>query len=396
MKNEILNLFSRSSVGKKISYVGDVFEDIEVSETFYVTDKVADTVYEIGYGASSVNLESDNHHITIRGSSRTINSLFEEFHEEPETVVIEQVVVRGNDGREGSQGPVGPKGSQGEKGESGLPGRDGKEGPEGPRGPAGGAPGPEGPQGSQGEQGPRGIQGMQGEKGDQGDKGEQGDRGIPGAQGPIGEVGEQGSQGEKGEQGEKGDPGDLGEKGDQGLAGSDGKVGSQGERGDPGIQGPPGLPGAIGPQGSQGPAGKDGVQGEQGEPGESGVVKVTGPLRYDQNDKVLSVSDEWINSLGNIIQGGAVVGGGGDLFGAKRNGNVIQHGNVLRYLDFRGAGVTIESDGVNGVVTINGGGAGSTDTTAFLKSSGGQNEMSQLLDMNGNNIFGARIDGGTF
>ena len=54
--------------------------------------------------------------------------------------------------------------------------------------------------------------------------------------------------------------------------------------------------------------------------------------------------------LGSIIQGGAIVGGGGDLFGAKREGSVIPHGNVLRYLDFRGAGVTIESDGVRRTV----------------------------------------------
>ena len=80
MKNEILNLFSRSTIGKKVSYVGDILEDIESMETFHVTDNVADNVYEVGHGASSVNLENDTHHITIHGSSRIINGLFEEFY----------------------------------------------------------------------------------------------------------------------------------------------------------------------------------------------------------------------------------------------------------------------------------------------------------------------------
>jgi len=393
MKNEILNLFSRSSVGKKISYVGDVFEDIEVSETFCVTDNVADTVYEIGYGVSSVNLESDDHHITIRGSSRTINSLFEEFHEESKTVMIEQVIVRGNDGREGSQGSVGPKGSQGEKGEkgeTGLPGRDGKEGSEGQRGPAGGAAGPEGPQGPQGEQGPRGIQGMQGEKSKDGKDGKdgvsiQGERGRDGEDGRDGSNGLDGSDGVQGVQGKEGLQGVVGERGEPGSKGENGRNGSQGK------VGPKGRDGKDGKSGNDGKDGKDGKDGEKGEKGDDGIVKVQGPLKYNRSEKILTVSEDWINSLGSQIQGAAILGGGGDLLGVKQNGQSIRGADAVRYINFSGSGITVSSNGNVAKVDIS-----TTTQSQGIQSSGGNNIMQQFLDMNGFDLYNSRIDGGTF
>lgn len=399
--NTSFNLFSSSNIGKKVSYVGGLLEDVSSNETFVITEEEGHIVYEVGYGASVVHLVNENSHITLRGSSREINALFTEWQEPERPVIVEKVFVRGNDGRDGEQGPVGPQGPRGEKGEPGLPGQIGEQGPRGERGPAGGPAGPEGPQGPQGDQGPRGLQGVQGEKGDRGEQGIQGERGIPGAQGPVGEQGEQGPQGEKGDVGERGEKGERGDVGPAGPQGERGIIGPLGPKGNEGPKGDPGPEGPQGPQGPEGPAGPEGPQGPQGEKGDQGepaVVKVSGPLRYDEGTKVLSVSEEWVASLGNIVQGGAIVGGGGDLFGAKRDGSVIEHGNVLRYLDFRGAGVTISSDGVNGIVTINGGGGGdgSIDTTVFIKESGGQNEMNQYLDMNDNNIFSARIDGGTF
>ncbi len=385
-----INLFSSRNAGKSVIYQGDVLEDIDYGYNFEIVSAPSSEVYELGTGASVVHLMGEDKHITLRGSSRLINGLFEEIVDEEEQqtpevqtelveTVKESVIV----------GPMGPEGP------SGLPGIPGKDGREGERG----EQGEQGPQGEQGEQGSQGIQGEQGEQGEQGpqgERGQQGEKGDPGFKGEKGDRGETGLQGEQGPQGVKGEQGDIGPQGEKGEQGPRGEKGEKGKDGKDGSVGPQGLAGKVGPAGPKGEHGEKGEmgdKGDKGDPGESAVVKVSGPLRYDKSDKTLSVSEEWISSLGSIIQGGAIVGGGGDLFGAKRNGSVISHGNVLRYLDFRGAGVTIESDGVNGIVTINGGGAAATNA---LQTSGGQNVMSQFLDMNDNNIFGARIDGGTF
>ena len=72
-------------------------------------------VYELGTGASVVHLMGENKHITLRGSSRMINGLFEEIvdeeeHETPKVqtelieTVKESVIV-------GPMGPEGPTGS---------------------------------------------------------------------------------------------------------------------------------------------------------------------------------------------------------------------------------------------------------------------------------------------
>ena len=394
------NLFSGKNVGKYVSYIGDILEGLDRGEVFEIVTSESDDVYDIGFGASSVNLLSENRHITLRGSSRVINNIFNPIREEvvPEKeIVVERVITSGLDGKPGPPGPAGPPGPRGEQGPAG---KDGKDGEPGPPGPAGGPMGPEGPQGPQGEQGPRGLQGPQGERGEKGERGDKGEKGDQGDRGFEGKPGPKGDKGEKGDVGIQGPPGPIGpagKDGERGPKGEKGDRGERGERGERGIQGPQGL---AGPRGEKGLRGPKGDRGEKGEPGEPGILRVSGPLNYDASSKTISVKEEWISSLGNIVKGGAIVGGGGDLFGVKRDGNVVPFGNALRYLDFRGAGVTIESDGVNGVVTINGGGAGiggePIDTTVFLKTSGGQNEMNQYLDMKDNDIFGARIDGGTF
>jgi hypothetical protein len=385
------NLFSNKNMGKAIVYTGDVLEDVDTQTIFEITEDPGDEVYQLGYGASVIHLVNEDRHITITGSSRLINESFRELvideEEEPvveeikPTIIVEERVVVGQQGPEGPQGLPGIPGRDGKNGQDGLDGKDGKDGRDGKDG----EPGPAGPQGEKGDPGP---QGEQGPKGDEGDRGPEGSIGIQGPKGDKGDRGDQGVQGEKGDpgvKGEKGDKGDRGEKGDAGPQGKQGKPGAKGAKGDKGDRG---SDGSVGPQGPQG------ERGEKGDKGDPGVVQVSGPLRYDTSSRTLSVSEEWINSLGNIVKGGAVVGGGGDLLGIKRNGNVVPFGNVVRYIDFRGTGITISSDGVNGIVEISAGGGASV--TDVLKTVGGDNIMYQFLDMNNNDIYGARIDGGTF
>ena len=84
------------------------------------------------------------------------------------------------------------------------------------------------------------------------------------------------------------------------------------------------------------------------------------------------------------------VGGGGDLLGVKKDGSNIPRGSAVRFIDFRGDGVAISIDGTDAIVDI------SHTHTNSLQISGGNNVMSQFLDMNGFDIYNSRIDGGTF
>ena len=75
----------------------------------------------------------------------------------------------------------------------------------------------------------------------------------------------------------------------------------------------------------------------------------------------------------------------------------IPKGNAVRYIDFRGTGVAVSIDKNSAVVDIttsSSGGEGGSDNA--LEVSGGNNIMSQFLDMNGFDIYNARVDGGTF
>tara|TARA_Y100001937_G_scaffold125861_1_gene193655 strand:+ start:1471 stop:2634 length:1164 start_codon:yes stop_codon:yes gene_type:complete len=381
-----INLFSSASVGKTVFYHGSILPELNQGDYFSITETPSDEVYRIGHGASSVNLVNENIHLTLIGSSRLINDSFgeilstiDEFETEDETYsdsLQENVIV-------GPMGPIGPMGPEGEQGLPGIPGRDGKDGVDGERG----EQGEQGPQGERGEKGDRGEQGLIGEQGPQGEQGEKGLRGERGEQGDRGVDGNQGDQGPQGIQGERGEQGPQGDQGEQGPQGIQGERGVEGQRGSDGKDGSQGPAGAQGPKGDRG---EKGDKGDRGERGEDGIANVSGPLIYDSSSKVLSVSEKWIESLGSIIQNGAIVGGGGDLLGVKKDGSRVPRGNAVRFIDFRGDGVDISIDGTDAVVDI------SHTHTNSLQISGGNNVMSQSLDMNGFDIYNARIDGGTF
>ena len=386
MEDQTVNIFSNNSVGKKFVYHGDIVDGFSDGEVFQVTEYPSEHIYQVGYGASLVTLVNENNHISLSGSSRLINECFftmvEEIEEDdehvepdPEITIVEKLVETPVYGQQGLQGPQGLPGIPGRDGKDGQDGRDGQDGLQGEQGPQGdsGVQGPVGPQGPQGEQGPKGEQGERGERGADGSQGEQGIQGIQGPPGPQGPEGKQGLQGKKG---------DSGKQGKQGPAGNQGKVGPKGPKGDKGDQGL---------QGQQGPQGPEGKQGERGPQGEDGIVQVGGPLRYDKTNKLLTVSEEWVNSLGSAVQGGAMLGGGGGLVGVKQDGNSVKKGNVVRYINFSGSGITVSSDGTVATIDISHG-----EVHNALQTIGGNNVMSQDLDMNGFNLYNSRIDGGTF
>ena len=386
MEDQTVNIFSNNNVGKKFVYYGDIVEEFSNGEIFQVTDHPSEHVHQVGYGASLVTLVNENNHISLSGSSRLINECFstlvEETEEEiehvepdPKITIVEKLVetpVYGQQGLQGVQGLPGIPGRDGKDGIDGNDGQDGSQGEQGEQGPQG-ETGVQGPVGPQGEQGKEGKQGERGERGADGSRGEQGIQGIQGAPGPQGPEGKQGIQGKKG---------DTGKEGKQGPVGNQGKVGPKGpkgERGDQGIQGP------------QGPQGPEGKQGDQGPKGEDGIAQVGGPLRYDKKNKLLTISEDWVNSLGSGIQQGAIVGGGGGLLGVKQDGNAVKKGNVVRYINFSGSGIDVSSDGTVATVDISHG-----EIHNALQTIGGNNVMSQDLDMNGFNLYNSRIDGGTF
>ena len=387
-----INLFSEASIGKTVFYHGSILPDLDQGDSFNVTDDTSSLVYRIGYGASSVNLINEDVHVTLLGSSRLINESFSEMLATIDDFEVEEIVEESVFTQSvGPMGPFGPRGEQGEQGFPGIPGRDGNNGKDGTDGNQG-EKGEPGERGEDGQQGPQGEHGLQGEQGNQGERGERGLQGEQGVQGKIGSVGPEGPRGEHGIQGERGVQGSDGVNGERGSQGERGERGGRGERGFQGERGSDGLRGEDGKPGEQGPKGE---HGEQGERGEDGIARVSGPLLYDSSTKVLSVSEKWVESLGSIIQNGAIVGGGGDLLGVKKDGVRIPKGNAVRYIDFRGTGVAVSIDKNSAVVDITTSSSGDGSDNA-LEVSGGNNVMSQFLDMNGFDIYNARVDGGTF
>ena len=386
-----INLFSSSSVGKTVLYHGSILPELNQGEYFNITEHPSDEVYRIGHGASSVNLVNEDVHLTLIGSSRLINDSFGEIISTIDDFEVEETIEESVFTQSvGPMGPIGPRGEQGEQGFPGIPGRDGKDGKDGIDGNQG-EKGEPGERGEDGQQGPQGEHGLQGEQGPQGERGERGPQGEQGVQGEIGSVGPEGPRGERGERGEQGIQGEHGVQGSDGKQGERGPQGERGERGERGLQGERGSDGL---RGEDGKPGEQGPKGEQGERGEDGIARVSGPLLYDSSTKVLSVSEKWVESLGSIIQNGAIVGGGGDLFGIKKDGVVVPRGNVIRFIDFRGDNITVSADGVDGIVNIES--TTETDTTNLIFKSGGNNKVQQDLDLDNFSLYNARLDGGTF
>ena len=389
MEDHSINIFSRNNIGKKFVYHGDILEDLSNGDVFEVTEYKSDDIHQIGYGASLVSLVNDDTHISLCGSSRLINECFfdlvEEIEEEIEEdqytqdiKIIERIVETPVYGQQGLDGP---------QGLPGIPGRDGKDGEDGKDG----IDGTDGVDGSQGEQGPQGEMGIPGLIGSQGERGSEGEQGVPGERGEEGTQGEQGLQGILGEPGPQGPEGKQGIQGNKGDSGKQGNQGPAGKQGKVGLKGPKGDKGDKGDQGLQGEQGLEGKPGEQGPKGDDGIAQVSGPLRYDKKNKLLTVSEEWVNSLGSGVQGGAILGGGGGLMGVKQDGKSVPQGNVVRYINFAGSGIEVNSDG--SVATVN---ISHAEVHNALQTINGNNIMSQDLDMNGFNLYNSRIDGGTF
>ena len=85
-----------------------------------------------------------------------------------------------------------------------------------------------------------------------------------GTAGPAGPAGPEGPQGPKGDKGDKGDTGDIGTAGVNGVDGVDGVNGVDGAQGIQGLKGDTGAAGATGATGLQGPAGPTGPAGANG------------------------------------------------------------------------------------------------------------------------------------
>ena len=209
---------------------------------------------EFNNGSSNTNESSfDNDNLVIGTEAVNLNDIVENISVDDEEIehplnenkVIEYVQgQQGYDGADGIQGEVGPKGEQGVQGEVGPKGDDGIDGKNGTDG-KDAIDGKDGADGIQGEVGPKGEQGEQGEVGPKGDDGIDGKEGLQGVQGLQGEVGPKGSDGVQGVQGIQGEVGPKGEVGLQGVQGLQGTKGDKGEVGPKGEQGQKGEQGKL-------------------------------------------------------------------------------------------------------------------------------------------------------
>ena len=266
-----------------------------------------------------------------------------------------------------SMGFPGPKGDRGESGVSGVPGRQGTDGTQGERG----TQGEEGPQGTQGTQGPQGDQGIIGEQGIQGEKGERGLQGLQGVRGEIGTKGEHGDsgiQGSPGERGEKGIPGQNGKQGVRGEKGIQGKQGVLGGKGTQGKQGTKGPKGDKGIPGVPGTIGKDGEDGQVGEIGDDGIVVAQFPLKYDKDQKKISVDTKVLQKMLSVppaqaqnIDWVALAGGGAVGVRDRTESNDIYLLKSVSDLIFKGSGVALERKGKDIELTF-------TDTGTYNES----------------------------
>lgn len=310
------------------------------------------TEYNVGFGLSSVNLKTENGIITLKGSTKLIQELFNQYvepikeKEEPKIIVVNKTVqqkiveqgIPGQRGEVGSRGPMGPVGDKGAKGDKGDKGDKGEQG----------IPGEKGEQGIQGLKGDKGDKGDKGERGDKGDKGDRGEQGLPGVNGKDGKPGSTGLKGDRGEPGPEGKPGPTGATGKQGEKGDRGDRGEKGEQGPAGKNGKPGLKGVKGDKG------------DKGDSGDSGVVSVSYPLVYDLKKKHLSFDSTKIEKLISSLSSNKgtfdLTSLGGGAVGIQFNkAQIIKSVNDI---NFTGSGVTVTRKGKNVEVNISGGTGG--------------------------------------
>jgi len=359
-KNEFLEepkgsskiIIGKPNFGDKFILVNNRF-DLSAGSIVEITEETGKE-YNVGFGLSSVNLKTDKGIITLKGSTKQIQELFNNYIEseieekkEPKVIVVNKTIqqkiieegtpgLRGTAGERGPMGPVGfagPKGDKGDRGEKGDPGERGEQGVLGPKG-------DQGIPGTNGKDGKDGKDGMPGPVGPKGDRGEPGPEGKPG---PAGAAGRNGKDGQRGEKGDKGDPG------------KDGNIGPEGK------QGSPGKDGKDGKTGKQGPAGKKGEKGDKGDPGETGIVKVSHPLVYDAKTKHLSFDSKKIEKLVEKLS--SLKSGSFDLtsIGGGAVGIQFNKAQIIKSvndINFTGSGVTVTRKGKNVEVNITGDGGG--------------------------------------
>jgi len=378
--------------------IGDLFANtiLVLSE-----ERDVDEVFSIGSGLATVCLlnEDSGKTYNFSGSTHYIQKMFndvvlskennEESTDEPiiKEHTIREIVIggAGKKGVPGEIGDIGPQGLQGERGfigEQGPQGDVGLQGPEGERGSIGeqGTQGDVGSPGPEGERGFIGEQGTQGERGFIGEQGTQGDAGPQGSQGERGFIGEQGSQGLQGHQGTQGERGFIGEQGEHGFIG---------EQGPQGTQGTQGTQGDAGPQGPVGKQGKQGTIGPKGKPADITEINVGRGLKFNKKKKELWLDPKTFPPVPIGQIGGAVIGGGGSNTGVMTEGTKVR--DTVRFFDF-GEDFVITKKKRSESVTVE---LSSSDANSVQKS-GGNNAMTQALNMSDNEITNVKIDGGSF
>ena len=346
--------------------------------------KESQHTFKLGFGLSTVLVETPIGVVSLQGSTKLIQECFDSYVEPeiikptPNVVVVNKTITK----RIVEEGTPGQRGARGQDGYQGMPGTDGTRGEKGDTGEVGPA-GPIGPQGERGEIGP------------QGERGETGVAGVNGTNGTNGIDGINGKDGKDGRDGKKGEPGPQGLKGDRGIPGSDGSAGPtgatgrEGKKGSTGSKGAAGKPGKDGANGIAGVKGDKGDKGDTGEPGSSGVISASYPIVYDEKKMSLSFDYTKIEKLIQTISAAkgsvdlSAIGGGGAVGIQFNKAQIIKS---VSDINFTGNGVSVVRKGKNVEVSISGVSGGSSNIT--VKGAPG---ALQFVDTTNNNLEGENL-----
>jgi len=348
-------IIGKPNIGDKFVLVQEAFGlPLGTIVTVAESTKESQHSFKLGFGLSSVLVETPIGVVSLQGSTKLIQECFDSYAEPeiikptPNVVVVNKTITK----RIVEEGTPGQRGARGQDGYRGMPGTDGSRGEKGDRGEIGPAGGPVGPQGERGEIGPRG------------EHGETGVAGVNGIDGKNGADGKDGNNGKDGRNGKKGEPGSQGLKGDRGIPGSDGSAGPtgatgrEGKKGSTGSKGAAGKPGKDGANGIAGVKGDKGDKGDAGEPGSSGVISASYPIVYDEKKKSLSFDYTKIEKLIQNISAAkgsidlSAIGGGGAVGIQFNKAQIIKSVNDI---NFTGSGVSVVRKGKSVEVTISAG-----------------------------------------
>jgi hypothetical protein len=345
-------IIGKPNIGDKFVLVQEAFGlPLGTIVTVAESTKESQHSFKLGFGLSSVLVETPIGIVSLQGSTKLIQECFDSYAEPeiikptPNVVVVNKTITK----RIVEEGTPGQRGARGQDGYRGMPGTDGSRGEKGDRGEIGPAGGPVGPQGERGEIGPQG---------------ERGETGVAGVNGINGTDGRDGINGKDGKNGKKGEPGPQGLKGDRGIPGSDGSAGPtgatgrEGKKGSTGSKGAAGKPGKDGANGIAGVKGDKGDKGDAGEPGSSGVISASYPIVYDEKKKSLSFDYTKIEKLIQNISAAkgsidlSAIGGGGAVGIQFNKAQIIKSVNDI---NFTGSGVSVVRKGKSVEVTISAG-----------------------------------------